>query len=465
MIRIIIPLLVLIIVVLTSCRQPDKLAEGPKNVILFIGDGMGYNHIDAASMYLHGDTGKFVFHGVEWLRLAQATYPAAVFADTVKIPSDGYSPRLAWSDTAFLKRAYTDSGAAATALSTGKKSYYNTIGIGLNNDTLVHLTQIAKELGKAAGVISSVQLSHATTAGFSVHNQKRDNYAEIARSMILASSLDVIIGTGHPEFDNDGLPATSDPKYVGGSELWGQLQAQNTTRFLIDGKEHVVRDVNGDGTPDAWTLVTDSADFAIIAQGQGLIPRRLLGVPKVYSTLQQSRCGDTIQIPWKQPLVGNLPSLEQKTLAAVNVLNQNPNGFFLMIDGGAIDWAGHDNHLGRLIEEMTCFVKAIEATVKWVEANSSWHETLIIVTSDHETGLLWGPATAEAIFVPVENRGKGVLPGVQWHSEDHTNSLVPLFARGAGSDVLDLMAGEYDPIRGRFLQNTSVPQAVRLLWK
>lgn len=461
---IILPLVILFIG-LTSCRQPEVPVDVPKNIILFIGDGMGYSHVDAASMFLHGDTGRFVFHGVEWLRLAQATYSAQVLDNTLKIPSDGYSPRLAWSDTAFLKRAFTDSGAASTALSTGRKTFYGAIGVGVKYDTLLLLTQFAKQLGKAAGVVSSVQLSHATPAGFAAHNESRDNYAEIAQSMILKSYLDVIIGCGHPEFNDDGLPANSDPKYVGGPELWQQLQTSNTTEFSIEGKDYVLGDINGDDRPDPWSLVTDSAAFAELALGKTTIPQRLLGVPQVHTTLQQSRSGDTIQIPWQQPMVRNLPSLEQMTKAAINVLNQNQNGFFLMVEGGAIDWAGHDNHLGRLIEEMACFVKAIEASVRWVEEHSNWQETLIIVTSDHETGLLWGPATKETIFVPLENRGKGQLPGVQWHSTDHTNSLVPLYARGAGANALSLMAGEYDPVRGRFLQNTSIPQAVMLMWK
>jgi alkaline phosphatase len=79
------------------------------------------------------------------------------------------------------------------------------------------------------------------------------------------------------------------------------------------------------------------------------------------------------------------------TSAAINVLDNNPDGFFLMIEGGAADWASHANQSGRVIEEQIAFEKAIETVIEWVNKNSTWDDTLLIVTSDHETGYITGP--------------------------------------------------------------------------
>ncbi len=75
---------------------------------------------------------------------------------------------------------------------------------------------------------------------------------------------------------------------------------------------------------------------------------------------------------------------------ALNVLDDNPKGFFLMVEGGAIDWAGHSNLSGRLIEEEGDFLDAVSAVIEWVDTQSSWNDTLLIVTGDHETGYLTG---------------------------------------------------------------------------
>ena len=179
-----------------------------------------------------------------------------------------------------------------------------------------------------------------------------------------------------------------------------------------------------------------------------------------------------------------------------------------MVEGGAVDWMGHANNMGRYIEEQIDFNHAVDDVIQWVEANSSWDETLLIVTSDHETGGIWGKKTFtngsvikgsgvgakddeiiaagekgisvdELIsnrfnpyedefnrFRAVKDRGKGKIPGHQFASGNHTNELVPLWAIGSGSDLFhqftrtDYKAGElwgknygWD---GQFVDNTNV---------
>ena len=75
----------------------------------------------------------------------------------------------------------------------------------------------------------------------------------------------------------------------------------------------------------------------------------------------------------------NVPSLETMTRGALAYLSQDPNGFFVMIEGGAVDWAAHANNTARIIEEQVDFNRSVAAVVEWVEQNSSWDETLVIV--------------------------------------------------------------------------------------
>ncbi|MFP4467808.1 MAG: alkaline phosphatase [Bacteroidales bacterium] len=451
---------------LMSCRADveEESLPNPKNIIFFVGDGMGFNHVLAANYYQHGEAGSQVYEQNDWLQLAQATYMAADIRDGDTVFMNGYAPRTAWEEENYLATGYTDSGAAGTALSTGNKTVGGFIGIGLYGDTLTHISQAAKAAGKSKGIVTSVPLSHATPAAFVAHNEARHNYEEIGRYMLFHSRLDVLMGAGHPGYNDDGVTEEISARYPGGDEIWEQLASnEGRTAFSNDDQQLYVQDVDGDGQRDPWTLIESREDFLDMASGPA--PKRVIGIPQVYSTLNYGRSmEEEKEMPFTQPFNENVPTLEEMTRASINILSQEDEGFFLMVEGGAIDWAGHDNHLGRMIEEMTDFNHSIEAAVEWVEENSSWEETLIIVTSDHETGYLTGPNHPEPVNDPVVNRGQGNLPEVQWNSGGHTNMLVPFYAKGPGTEMFTYFADEKDPVRGPFLQNTDIPNAIFLMW-
>lgn len=439
--------------------------KSPKNIIIFISDGMGFNHLKATNYYQYGEANAQIFEQEDWTRFAMATYPSIVrVRDEDTIFSGGYNPQKASTDPEYLKLDYTDSGAAGTALSAGKKTYNGSIGIGIYGDTLTHMSQAAKALGKAIGVVSSVPLSHATPAGFVAHNENRNNYAEIARYMFFNTQLDVIMAAGNPDFDDNGNPAGMNPRYVGGKEIWEMLKANdNNTVFDTSVGTYRVQDANGDGKPDPWTVIQTREEFQQMASG--LQPSRVLGVPQTYATLQQGReLVEGHTMPFETPMNEGVATLEEMTSAAINVLSQNPEGFFVMVEGGAVDWASHDNHSGRMIEEQIDFNKSVEAAIEWVETYSSWDETLIIVTADHECGYLTGPGDPDPMYPTVTNNGKGNLPGMEWHFGSHTNVLVPFFAKGPGAEYFKLMAGENDPIYGPFIQNTDIAKLVFMMW-
>ncbi len=450
--------------------------EAAKNVILMVADGAGYNTWLAASMY-QGRMGQQVYDQPGWVRLSCTTYPMNLShkptGNSEQNPAVVYDPIKAWDATpgkslltsfvgyGYLKVTPTDSAAAATALASGQRTYNNAINWSNGNRPMTGQTiaELAKVQGKRVGVITSVQWSHATPAGLGgAHNVSRDNYSHIAKEMLTATWLDVIMGAGNPDFDDNGQPLPEamkrEYKWVGDQQTWESLKT--------------------DRLP--WKLIESCGDFEKLASGA--TPAKVLGTAQAASTLQQKRGKGLVTIarnklappaaPYAMPRNQNVPSLAAMSRAAINCLDDEPQGFFLMIEGGAVDWANHENEPGRLIEEQIDFLQAVDAVVAWVEKHSSWDETLLILTADHECGLLWGPDSAKVAFQPLVDHGKGKLPGMRHNAFGHSNSLVPLYARGAGATRFNASVRGRDPkaaevwkISGQYIDNTDVFRVMR----
>lgn len=423
---------------------PAFAQEGPaKNVILLITDGTGIESFRAASYFRHGALGHEVYDEFD-VRIFSATHPLntsnePTFSDEGSVTFD---PVELWNDTPvetvyegnltsykgyfagyeYARADYTDSAAAATALASGNKSFNNAINWSNNGEQLKHIGEYTVESGRALGVVSSVQISHATPAGFLAHNVSRNDYVAIGKEIVDSGLATVVFGTGHPYYDGAGnrveAPSENAFRFVGGQDTWDRLVKGET----------------------AYTFIETRDDFEKLAKGElELSGDKVLGVVQNIQTLQFNRPGVTL---------GNRletsPDLATLTRAALNVLDDNENGFFLMVEGGAIDWAAHANNLPRLIEEQIEFNEAVEAAVQWVEDNSSWDETLVIVTTDHGNGLLQGPNSDKNAYEPIINQGAGALPLVRWHSDTHTRELVPLYAHGAGATFFTEVAKHED---------------------
>lgn len=436
-------------VILAKGASPPDESTAFKNVILMISDGCGANHIMATDYFTNGQAGSQVYEAFP-ARYYVSTYSAG------KIESDDdarytYDPAIVWNSFEELKNRATDSAASATAMATGSKTYNGAIGVDPNLKALPNLTEDFEAKGKSTGVITSVELSHATPAAFVVHDPDRSNYSGIANQMIKESRIDVIMGAGNPLYNDDSVKRSTVEadyyQFVGGQETWAALEAGS-----------LANDADGDGDSDPWQLIQTKADFEALQSGAA--PNRVIGVPPVYTTLQYGRAGDLNARPFAVGLNNQVPSLATMASAALNVLDNNEAGFFLMIEGGAVDWAASKNHSGRMIEEETAFNEAAATVCDWVEANSSWSETLVIVTSDHETGYLTGSA---GIYDEVVNNGQGQMPTMVWNSEGHTNQLVPVFAKGPGADLFQKYAVGADPVRGAYINNTDIPRVIREL--
>lgn len=421
--------------------------QGPKNVIVMISDGWGYNHIATTDQYQYGRPGRQVYEHFP-VRTGMSTFLAG----------GAYDAAAAWSSFGYVASGATDSAAAATAMSTGTKTYDGAIGVDPAKADLVHAFQRAEATGRSTGVVTSVEFSHATPAGFVAHNVTRDDYTGIAQEMIYDSATDVIIGAGHPCYDADGAGngCAGTTKYVGGATTWADL---------TDADGALGADADDDGVRDPWTLVQTRAQFRSLARGR--TPERLIGVAQVAETLQQKRrCAVTatnpltgvkacVDAPYVVPSTQTVPTLSELSAAALNVLDGDRDGLALMIEGGAVDWAGHNNAEGRLIEEQIDFNRAVETVVAWIERHGGWQDTLLVITGDHETGYLTGPGS-DPTWAPLVSQGRGQMPLVEFHSGDHTNSLVPLFAKGHGAGDLVKAADQRDSVRGRYLDNTEL---------
>ncbi len=476
---------ILVSLLLTASTPAAGAApEKAKNVIFMIGDGMGFNDVLIGDYYQYGEAGKQVFESFP-VKLAASTYeyeslknayPYPVLAPIVSENPDyavyGYDASLAWTDFDYVRwtdgtpnapynNNSTDSSSAATAMATGSKTKDGYVGVNINKVPVPNIVEYAESLGKATGVVTTMSFAHATPAGFVAHQVDRNDYAAIAKEILYNSALDVAMGCGAPDFDYDGKPVAgpytaSQTKYAGGVDAWTDISDN-----VVMGS-----DANGDGLPDNWKVIRSAAQFQAMATGD--TPNRVLGIPQVKETLQWYRTPQYSKADaYADPLTSGLPTLADMSKAALNVLDNDPDGFFLMIEGGAIDYGGHFNTPGRMVEEVISFNDAVNSVVAWVEANGGWDANMLIVTADHETGYIWGPdSAAPATWNPVVNNGKGKMPGFTFNSDIggfnwHTNSLVPMYAKGAGSAMLTTLANEKDTLRGAYLDNTEYIKAIK----
>ena len=455
-------LLLLLSVFAASASAASSKTVKPlaKNIIILMADGQGYNHFLVGDYYQYGAAGTQVYE----------EYPVQVGVSTFCY-GGSYDPLAAWTDFRFLKiwnfPPTTESDMAATAMATG---YKNAGGLGVDHSgaSVPNILEYAEEKGKSTGVVSTVQFNHATPAGFVAHNISRDNYGAIADEMILSSATDVIMGAGNPWYNDSGvLQATAKYTYVP-KATWDALVAGTAGG-----------DADGDGDADAWTLIQERSAFQALMSGD--TPDRVIGLPQVFTATQQKRGGSTTADPYVVPFNANVPTLAEMTKAALNVLDKDPQGFVVMIEGGDNDGAAHskDKQRGRLIEELADFNAAVQAANDWVKANSNWGETLLIVTADHDTGGIWGPDSGigtpqtpgdPAVWRPVVNNGAGVVPGFDWYAAHryatptdprldqdfwHTNMLVPLWAKGDAARTFRSFAAT-DVVRGPYVDNTDI---------
>lgn len=445
-------------------------APRARNVILMINDGAGWGTWDAAAYWQYGSREGTPYAGFP-VKYAMTTYPlnnedspthddvSRVNYDAGKAwdtrPSD--EPGLPFEAYEYLDDDATDSAASGTAMASGIKTYQNAINVDNHGRPVEFITLLARAQGRATGVVTSVPFSHATPAAFGASSPSRKEYHGIARQMLHDGKLDLIIGTGGPGYNANGTPcaALARNETDKGCDEPHEFMAESDWRRLTLGR------ITPAGASQPWKLIRKKHDFEALASGRLQHDGPLLGLPEVAGngTLQQGRQGHITGVDRHNPsgdaFVKTVPTLRTMTEGALHYLGRKPNGFFMMVEGGATDRAAHTSDAckdkrgwnaaynpdckgvqrGRLIEETADFNDAVAAVVAWVERHSSWDETLLIVTTDHDNSMPYGPDADRIPFQPVKNNGKGRMPGFSLRpTGDHSNALVPLWARGRGSE-------------------------------
>jgi alkaline phosphatase len=448
--------------------DPATTITKPKNIILMINDGMGYNHMKIGEYY----TGERQQYQDFPVALGMSTYPLATNENTDEVRhwNNSYESRLAWTDTKYLwgRNNVTCSAASGTAIASGTKTYYYCLGVDKEGNALNTIARHAKGIDKSVGIVTTKSIYDATPASFYANNVSRLEYEDISRQLIIESDIDVLIGANHPEYsENAQLMSSGDYDNIGGEEFWDDL-TNNALTYSIPTKSGWtdVQDCTGDGIPDPWTLIEDSADFAYFMEHDTL--DRMLGLMKVGYSSQIRRTGidnQTVHFDdWNQ----NVPELWQTSRAALRHLQSNTNGFFAMFEGGATDNAGHWNYKGRLVEEQIVFDRAVDSVIHWIEQNGGWEENLLIVTADHETGIIahpdFGTDSIMLNHYQIGDNGPWNMPYFSFFAGDHSNQLVPFFAKGAGSEIFNSYADEQDIVRGKFITNSEIGQALFYLW-
>lgn len=228
----------------------------------------------------------------------------------------------------------TDSASAATAMSAGIKTYNAAIAVDNDKTNVKTVLEQAKERGKSTGLVATSEITHATPAAFGAHDVSRKNMDAIANDYFDEKindkhKVDVLLG--------------------GGVNNFVRKDRNLTEEFKKDGYSYVT---------DRQQLLNDKSDqiLGLFAPG---------GFDKMIDRTDKA------------------PSLEEMTNAAINRLNKNKNGFFLMVEGSQIDWAGHDNDVVAAMSEMDDFEKAFKAAIEFAKKDK---HTLVVATADHSTG-------------------------------------------------------------------------------
>lgn len=257
----------------------------------------------------------------------------------------------------------SDSASGGSALATGKRHYNRHIAMSETGEIYPSITDFASEKGIACGVVTLGNLADATPAAFYGHSTERDNADEITR-YLLDGKLTVLAGGGLDVFTkrDDGIDMVKELK--------------KKYRFITD-----VEDIDKNKTP---VICADNLmDLAATQQTIGL--------------------------------------LADATRKSIDVLTQNSdNGFFLMVEGAKIDYAGHSNSLAGSVVEMLSFDLAIAEALKFADSNG---ETLVVVTADHETG---------GLVLVDGDREKGLITA-RYTTDDHTPVMLPVWAYGPGA--------------------------------
>lgn len=333
-------------------------------------------------------------------------------------------PVMGEATTYSANHLITCSSAAGTAMATGFKTNNGMLGVAPDSTNLTSIAYKIHDAGYSVGITSTVQVNHATPASFYGHNVKRSAYYEIGKE----------------------IPSTNFEFFAGGGLLHPTGKANENLKSLYE--------IIAEG---GYTIANGYNDF--LAKKDTVQDHILL--------VQAENSADICPFNLGHP--DDALTHKQIVEAAIEVLERNPNGFFLMSEGGEIDWTAHDKDVAGTVWEILGFEDAIQVALDFYWRHLD--ETLIIVTADHNTGgaslgsvrgydcdvSVIDEVTKSKTTTDVEKymNDKDAIDSISvkahvgWTTRSHTGDPVPVWAIGVGSKEF---AGRID--------NTDIPQKI-----
>ncbi|TKF22588.1 alkaline phosphatase [Vibrio genomosp. F6] len=355
----------LILAAATYTLSFSALSAEIKNVILMIGDGMGPQQVGLLETYAN--------------RAPHSVYKGETTA-IYKLAQQGViGSSLTHPEDAIV----VDSACSATMLATGIYTGSEVIGINSNGDHVETVLEQAKRMGKATGLVSDTRLTHATPASFAAHQPHRSLENDIASDM-LHTGVDVMLSGGLRHW----IPKSTNDK----KQTYKDLQALTGGDVYLKSKRKDERNLLAEAQTDGYSLAFNKT-MLDSAQGD-----KLLGL-FAYSGMNDGIAYTNS----KRDPNRTQPSLKEMTEKALNVLSKDEDGFFLMVEGGQIDWAGHSNDAGTMLHEMIKFDEAVNSVYQWAQGRE---DTIIIVTADHETGSFGFSYSSDKLPKPEKRTGE-----------------------------------------------------------
>jgi len=370
-------------------------SETAKNVILLVGDGMGFPQLTLARIEKAGEN---------------LSEYSSVELSMDRMEASGYVST--YSANSFV----TDSAPAATAIATGDKTNNGVIGQDAtavqgikDGKNLTTILEMAEKAGLSTGLITTTRITHATPAAFYAHVDNRDNESEIADQLLL-SNVDVILGGGLQYFvgKNQTDPTGKAGKRTDDKNLLSEFKLQD-----------YVAAYNGSAFQNVDANSTE----------------RLLGLFDSSHMLYELE---------RRSSPDQEPSLADMTKKAISILSKNTKGFFLMVEGGRIDHAGHERNLSKIVADTLAFDDAVNASLDFALHDG---RTLVVVTADHECGGLvlqpenlvqYESGSIDPIFASGTTKTSGPRYDFITEMEEatHTAVDVPIMASGPGAEMI-----------------------------
>ncbi|WP_345195308.1 alkaline phosphatase [Kistimonas scapharcae] len=328
-------------------QNTETVAESGKvkNVIMMIGDGMGPQQVGLLRTYAHRAPNS-IYEG------RPTGIDRLIEAGVLGVSSTGPHDKIV-----------VDSACSATQLATGEPALSEVIGVGTEGEYLETILERAQKMGKATGLVSDTRLTHATPAAFAAHQPHRNLENEIAVDMIRIGP-DVMFSGGLRHF----VPKSVNDK----GATYEAIRELNDGAFTFSSKRKDEVNLLTEAQTAGYQLAFTREQMDKVQDGKVLGLFANSGMMDGIDYAATKDAGDRSE-----------PTLKEMTMKALDILSQDEDGFFLMVEGGQIDWAGHENDVGAMLHDMVKFDEAIEAVYEWVAQRN---DTLMIVTADHETG-------------------------------------------------------------------------------